>query len=103
MCSKKVTLWLLALLLACGPKSKQEPEPVIRPVDSSLCGKACAKMQSVGPDGGPCEEAQPIQVGDASVICTEMCEYDHKNGVDWNTSCLVNIKTCSEIESQCSP
>ena len=52
-------------------------------------------------DGGTVE-CEP----DAGVLecisCTEFCLQQHKDGIFWNTECILKTATCDEIESVCN-
>lgn len=97
---------LSALLVSatCGPDQTPDPAPVVTPVPGvELCDEACDQMAVVGPDGGACEEALPVETPDGgSVSCADFCRYQHENGVYWNTECLTTITDCAEIESLCN-
>jgi hypothetical protein len=99
----KYLLVLSVILCGCGC-GNGEPEPHVTPVPGvERCGEACARMAMVGPDGGACEESQPVQTVDGGLMsCTDFCVYQHDNGVYWNTDCLTTITTCVEIESVCN-
>lgn len=94
----------IVLFLGCACTTKkyefpQEPEPVIvvQP-GGDKCQSACDTMANLG-----CEEGTPICLEDGGVItCTDMCIYDHINGIYWNTECLTEIEECDEIEDLCN-
>jgi hypothetical protein len=96
--------FLLTCCAHCGQHVKSdglgpEPEPVIRPQPSSLCGQACQHLEELG-----CEEGKPLPVEDGGVqSCSELCEYQSANGIDWKLACLTGVRTCEEIESVCNP
>jgi hypothetical protein len=93
----------LVISATCGP-AHEDPAPHVTPVPGvELCDEACARMAVVGPDGGSCEEALPVELPDGgSMTCVEFCVYEHDNGVYWNTECLTAINECAEIESSCN-
>jgi len=95
--------WALVIICSCCGGSG-EPEPHVTPVPGAeKCGEACAHMAIIAPDGGPCEESQPVITADGGTIsCEEFCIYQHDNGVYWNTDCLTQITTCEEIETVCN-
>ena len=111
---------MLVLLAGCGG-THEEPAPVIRPqTGKELCQQACNKMSALGCqeglpvipptdilmcDGGGCPPLVScgLDGGDvACVSCGWFCSYQLDNGVNWNTSCLVGINSCEEIESVCN-
>lgn len=96
-------LGVLLISATCGP-DPEDPKPHVTPVPGvELCDAACDHMAVVGPDGGACEEALPVETPDGgSVSCADFCRYQHENGVYWNTECLTNITDCAEIESVCN-
>ncbi len=108
--------------LSCGGGNGGEPAPVIRPQEGKeLCGQACQHLNEL-----TCIEGTPVPAppdivvcgGDAGcpelvacdadggaatcVTCEWFCQYQHDNGVTWNTSCLLGIKACGEVESVCN-
>jgi hypothetical protein len=101
-------LLLVLALVSCG--APQEPAPTIRvQAGASLCADACAHLRSLG-----CAEGEPIRApADVSVrvacgmndntascvTCDWFCDYQHQNGVYWNTPCLVDVATCGAVES----
>lgn len=96
------------VLVGCGSAGPVEPSPVIRPQDGSdLCAPACQHMaqtfeDDAGPDAAPCEESTDLLLKDGGKIsCTDLCLYEHRNGSSWNTKCLLEVKTCEEIETAC--
>jgi len=101
---REVFLLLVLGCWGCGAESMPEPPPHIVPQPGEdKCISACAHMETAGPDGGACEESQPIQLKDGgTVTCSEFCRYQHQNGVFWNTECLLTVKTCEEIETVCN-
>jgi hypothetical protein len=92
----------LVVSATCGPA--EDPSPHVTPVPGAeQCGEACEHMGVVGPDGGACEEAMPVELPDAGTLsCAEFCLYQHNNGVYWNTECLTTITDCAQIESVCN-
>ena len=102
---------LVLLLLSClGCPSTYEPPPVVIPQrGGDLCLQACDvmkhKLRYVGSAKPGCREADDVPDGDGGMLgCTDFCLYQHKNGVFWNTSCIVSqITTCEEIEAVCNP
>jgi hypothetical protein len=115
-----VTTLLLVCCVGCAGGGVTEPKPAIRQQDGGeLCKQACDHMASLA-----CEEGAPVPAppdilacdsgcpeltscdldgGVAEcVTCTWFCQYQHNNGVRWNTECLVGIQSCDEIESVCN-
>jgi len=99
-------------LAACSGHPSGDPAPHVTPVTGAeLCDEACAKMRIMPlyPDAAPeafaCEESLNYNDGDGGIITCEMdCIQGHKDGVFWNTECIVNTITyCSEIEPVCNP
>lgn len=91
-------IFAATLLFACaGPG--EDPAPHVTPVCGiELCGEACTHMAELG-----CEEGTPVELPDGgSMSCSEFCQYEHENGVYWNTECIVSITTCEQIESKCN-
>jgi len=62
------------------------------------CNAACDHIAMIA-----CEESKPVVVTDGGIMsCVDFCKYQHANGVFWNTDCLTQVKTCSEIETVCN-
>lgn len=114
----KQYLLLSVLLFSCGAT---DPDPVITPQPGAeKCQTACDAMNNklTDADGGiGCPEGLPVpapQDGgtmpcttDAGVndciSCTEFCQYQHANGIYWNTTCIAEqIIKCEEIETVCN-
>jgi len=106
--------------LGCGG-GNGEPAPVIRPqAGRELCGQACKHAADlscvegtpvVPPtdiltcDGGGCPQLVACDADGgtpACVSCEWFCQYQHDNGVSWNTSCVVGVVSCLEIETVCN-
>lgn len=100
----------------------EEPDPVVvQQEGKELCPQACQHMADLG-----CVEGMPVPApsdivacgGDAGcpelvecqadagtrecVTCAWFCAYSLSNGVNWNTKCLTEIKSCPEIETVCN-
>jgi hypothetical protein len=123
----KVTILALVMLTGCAgcitdTGKPNEPDPVVVPQEGKeLCPQACQHMVDLS-----CAEGLPVPApadivacgGDAGcpelvecqadagakecVTCAWFCAYQHDNGVTWNTSCLLGIKACGEVESVCN-
>lgn len=87
-------------------------EPTWNPVpvsDTEYCGPACDHIGST--DGGlNCQEGQPIEMKPDvcsggipdevnCVSCKKFCEDTQSHGVWLNPKCIINIQTCSQIDT----
>lgn len=121
---RRPTTILLAVLAisACRCSSTNEdPAPVIRPQPGAEhCGEACAHIglkSEQTPDALECEEGLPVMVAigeqgtvecepDAGVLecisCEEFCVEQHEKGIYWNTTCIMQVTSCEEIETVCN-
>jgi hypothetical protein len=102
---KPWVLVLLAIGLAGCPKTvdREAPGPSpIKPPDTDLCGKMCAK---IGPSGLKCEEGQSVYDSDKpgpvdvpNVTCESFCRTTQDRGAFLNPKCVALVKSCAEIE-----
>lgn len=78
--------------------------------DNGACNQACVKLSSLG-----CVEAQPLKAdrqcvedsdcpdisscirGECETSCLDFCIATQDNGVWLNPTCVMNIKTCDEL------
>ena len=86
-------IFVVSLFLAGCPR----PLPVPRePPDTHLCPAACAKLDKLG-----CEEAEPIEMRDGSMVtCTEFCVDLQQKGHWLNPTCVSEISSCEGMD-QC--
>jgi len=68
------------------------PDPV-DPPDTQDCGAACSHLRDLG-----CEEGQPLEDG---TTCEQFCVETQDSGHWLRPSCVINITTCSELETVC--
>lgn len=95
----KYTVLVLGLVLTGCPMAPESPEPPTPP-DTNLCGKMCDHLAKLG-----CEEGQSVYDIDTpgppdvpNVTCAAFCERLQKNGVFVNPKCVLDVKSCEEIE-----
>lgn len=104
----------LAIVILGGCPEPVVPHPVVEPVDTNLCAKACLKMEEL-----KCEEGQPIDMGTkcssnaqckideycgagtCHVSCEVFCKETQATGVWLNPTCVMSITACNQIESVC--
>lgn len=91
------------MALGCVGCPNISPQPVPIPAvinDTDKCGPAC---KHIGPSELNCEEGMPGKFADGGTYtCEEYCVNAQSNehiNVWLNPSCVVNVKTCNEIES----
>lgn len=97
---------LLTFLTACpGPSPGPSPNPIPTP-DSALCGDMCKHIGPKDQGGLGCEEGTPVYDSDLpgpkgvpNKSCTDFCTGQQANGVFVNPRCVMQVKSCDEIES----
>jgi hypothetical protein len=99
-------LLVVGLLALSGcPKTvdREAPGPSpIKPPDTDLCGKMCAK---IGPKGLKCEEGASVYDSDKpgppdvpNTTCEDFCRTTQDRGAFLNPKCVALVKSCAEIE-----
>lgn len=116
-----MTLVAIAMCVVTAPccSPSKDPEPVIRPQPGEeLCPAVCSHIGPVTPetpDALGCEEGTPVPVSAGGTVecepdagvkecisCVEFCIEQHRNGIFWNTECLLTIGACEQIETVCN-
>lgn len=95
-------------VLGCPTTTPVSPQP--RPVpDSDLCGDMCKRIgpkTADNPNGLGCEEGEPVydsnipgEPGKPNLSCEAFCVQQQKIGVFINPRCVMQVKSCNEIEA----
>jgi hypothetical protein len=90
------------IVIACGG-SNQIPTHHAA-TDTASCDSACKHLRGEDGSGLNCPEGQPLQPDKEhpkGQTCTEFCEYTQSQGHALHPSCVVNVKSCEEIEPLC--
>jgi hypothetical protein len=80
------------VVVGCCPT----PAPHAGLGDVASCADAC---KHIGPQGLDCPEGLPLENGTS---CQKFCEDTIGTGHALNPSCIVSVKTCSDIEKLCT-
>lgn len=87
-------LLIATLVASCVPVDKPPDDATDTTPAGSGCSAACIHAR----DDLHCEWANDTKKGRT---CEETCERNEKEGVRWNTACIVDAKSCSEMASTC--
>ena len=100
----KIHFCLFALVFTACPPSRDpaSPNPIPAP-DSDLCGQMC---DHIGPNGLKCPEGDSVYDSDRpgtrgipNKTCEDFCKEQQDNGAFVNPRCILQIKSCGEIEA----
>lgn len=104
-----VSLAAFAIVVSFSGTACRQNEPEWDPApvsDTEYCDAAC---QHIGPEGLRCEEGEPIAMTQAGcdsgvdevncVSCAKFCEDTQSNGVWLAPRCVMNVRSCEEIDS----
>jgi hypothetical protein len=102
-----ILLFVLAASLMGCPPPKEAPSPNPVP-DSELCGPMCKHIgpkTAENPKGLGCPEGEPLYDSDRpgpvdvpNLDCETWCKEQQAKGVFINPRCVMQVKTCDEIE-----
>lgn len=92
--TRVIGFFMVSLAMAggcsCEPTRKlPEPRPPVL-TDTHLCAAACEHIKD-------CDEGKPLPDG---TTCEQLCTHLQDNGVWLQPACVMQVKSCAEIE-QC--
>lgn len=89
-------------LIACPQAHSPNPSP---PPDSDLCAAMCQHIGPTSAGGLGCPEGDPVYDSDLpgppdvpNKSCLDFCKGQQTNGIFLNPRCVIQVKTCAEIE-----
>ena len=99
---KSIILALCLLGCACNQNiANPTPKP-----DSDICEAMCQHIGPKAQGGLGCEEGNPVYDSDKpgpkdvpNESCVEFCKETQDSGVSFNPRCILQVKSCDQIES----
>jgi hypothetical protein len=100
---KYISILFSLFIFSCTHQDKVA-SPAPKP-DSNICAKMCQHIGPKNKGGLGCEEGNSVYDSDKPGLkdvpnesCEEFCKITQNNGVSMNPSCVLLVKSCSQIE-----